>query len=471
MAELRIAATSGQETLLDDPAVQELKSRVNGPLVAPGDEGYDEARRVWNGMIDRRPALIIRCTSAADVVEAVRFARRHDILASVRGGDHSLAGHCVCERGLMIDLSLMKKVRVDPSTQTARVEGGAKWRDVDRETQAFGLATTGGTNSDTGVAGLTLGGGLGWLAGKYGLACDNLLSADMATADGRLLTASRAQHEDLFWGLRGGSGNFGIATSFEFQLHSVGSVLAGMVIYPFDMASEVLRFYRDFSTTIPDEANTFAALLTASEGERAVGITVCYNGPQEIGEKVLKPLREFGPPLADQIRLLSYLELQTMTDDLFPRGRRYYWKASLMNRLSDNAIAVMVERFSAAPSPYTMIGLQQLGNAANRVDPHETAFSHREALYDFLMLSGWEDPSEADVNIRWTRELNTAMQPYLHGGIYVNAFTEDFKPGIRAAYRPDTYDKLVALKNKYDPTNFFRLNPNIKPTVESRRTR
>ena len=465
MADLRITTTGGTDTVLDEATVQGFKASVRGSLLRPDDAGYDEARTVWNGMIDRRPALIVRCAGVADVIHAVNFARTNNLLVSVRGGDHSLAGHSVCAGGLMIDLSPMKSVRVDPTKQIARAEGGARWRDFDHEVQAFGLATTGGTDADTGIAGLTLGGGLGWLAGKYGLACDNLLSADVVTADGRLLTASTTENADLFWGLRGGSGNFGIVTSFEYQLHRVGPVLAGMVIHPFERAKEVLRFYRDFSTAIPDEVNTMGALLTTPEGLRVAAIAVCYNGSIEEGEKVLRPLREFGPPLADQISPLPYTVLQAMMDTIFPRRRQYYWKASLMNHLSDDAIDTMLEYFSAVPSPHTVMGFQQLGNAANRVGPDETAFSHREALYDFLMLSGWEDPSEAERNIRWTRELNDAIQPFLHGGIYVNAFTEDSKQGIRAAYRPKTYERLVALKNKYDPTNLFRLNPNIKPTV------
>jgi FAD/FMN-containing dehydrogenase len=465
MADVRIATTTGSDTVLDEATVQGFKTSLRGQLLTPGDAGYDEARTVWNGMFDRRPALIARCAGVGDVINCVNFARANTLLISVRGGDHSLAGHSVCVDGLMIDLSSMRSIRVDPATQTARAEGGARWRDFDHETQAFGLATTGGTNSDTGIGGLTLGGGLGWLAGKYGLACDNLLSADVVTADGRVLTASPTQNADLFWGLRGGSGNFGIVTSFEYQLHPVGPVLGGLVIHPFDKAKDVLRFYRDFSTTIPDEVNTLGALLTTPEGLQVAAIAVCYNGALEQGDKVLRPLREFGPPVVDQIGPMSYTVLQTMTDGMFPRGRQYYWKASLMNRLSDDAIQTIIDYFAAVPSPHTVIGFQQLGNAANRVGQDETAFSHRDALYDFLMLSGWEDPAEAERSIRWTRELANAIQPFLHGGIYVNAFTDDSKQAIRDAYRPGTYERLVALKNKYDPENLFRLNPNIKPTV------
>jgi FAD/FMN-containing dehydrogenase len=464
MADVRVTTTRGTDTVLDDATVQEFKGSLRGELLTSGDAGYDAARTVWNGMFDRRPALIARCAGVADVINSVNFARTKNLLIAVRGGDHSLAGHSVCEGGIMIDLSPMRSVRVDPAKQTARAEGGARWRDFDHETQAFGLATTGGTNSDTGIGGLTLGGGLGWLAGKYGLACDNLLSADVVTADGRLLTASATQNADLFWGLRGGSGNFGIVTSFEYKLHRVGQVLAGLVVHPFDKAKDILRFYREFSTAIPDEVNTLGALLTTPEGLQVAAIAVCYNGAIEQGEKVLRPLREFGPPLVDQIGPMPYTAVQTMTDAMFPRGRQYYWKANLMHHLSDDAIKTIIDHFAAVPSPHTVIGFQQLGNAVNRVGQDVTAFSHRDALYDFLMLSGWENPSDAERNIRWTRELSSAIQPFLRGGIYVNAFTDDSKQGIRDAYRPETYERLVALKNTYDPENMFRLNPNIKPT-------
>ncbi len=465
MRELHVTRLTGGETTLQDTVLADLKAHLRGPLLLPGDDGYDTTRQLWNGMLDKRPALIARCTGVADVLACVNFARAHNVLVAVRGGDHSVAGNASCNGGLMLDLSLTKSVRVDPVKQTARAGGGARWGDFDHETQTFGLATTGGINSDTGIAGLTLGGGLGWLAGKYGLACDNLLSADVVTADGRLLTASATENQDLFWGLRGGSGNFGVVTSFEYQLHRVGPVLAGMVVYPFERAKEVLRFYSDFSTAIPDEVNTLGALLTTPEGIRVAAIAVCYNGALAEGEKILRPLREFGPPLADQISPIPYTVLQSMMDATFPRGRQYYWKASLMNHISDEAINIMIEHFSAVPSPHTLMGFQQLGNAANRVSGDATAFSHRDALYDFLMLSAWEDPAEAERNVQWTRALDTAIQPCLHGGIYVNAFTEDSKQGLRDAYRPETYARLVALKNKYDPTNFFRINPNIKPTV------
>lgn len=465
MVDLRVATHTGSDTVVEEKAVEEFKSSLRGDLLRAGDEGYDEARKVWNGMIDKRPALIVQCAGVADVISAVNFARDNGLLVAVRGGDHSLAGNSVCEGGVMIDLSRMKSVRVDPAKRTARAEGGAKWGDFDHATQAFGLATTGGTDSDTGIAGLTLGGGLGWLAGKYGLACDNLLSADVVTADGRFLTVSANENQDLFWGLRGGSGNFGVVTSFEYQIHQVGPVLAGMLVHPFEKAKEVLRFYSDFSSNIPDELNTIGALLTSPEGFKVVAIVVCYNGPIDKGEKALRSLREFGSPLVDQIAPIPYTAIQTALASLAPRGRQYYWRASLIKQIGNGAIDTMIDHFAAVPSPYNLLGFQQLGNAANRVGQDETAFSHRDALYDFLMLSGWEDPSEAERNIRWTRAVSDAMQPSLHGGFYVNGLGDDAGPTVRNAYLSKTYERLTALKNRYDPTNFFRLNPNIKPTV------
>lgn len=350
---------------------------------------------------------------------------------------------------------------------TVRAEGGATWGDVDCEAQAFGFATTGGSVSDTGIAGLTLGGGLGWLAGKYGLTCDNLLSADLVTAAGQLLTASATENADLFWGLRGGGGNFGVVTSFEYQLHPVGPVLAGMVLYPFLKAKEVLTFYRDFATTIPDEVNTIGALLTSPDGVPVVAIAVCYNDSLEAGEKVLRPLREFGPPLADQISPMAYCQLQTLLDAATARGARYYNKSNFMQRISDGAIDTLVECFPTIPSPLSFVFFQQLGNAANRVSATATAFSHRDALCEWGCLSRWLDPAADGVNIQWTRELSEAMRPFTTGSDYVTQIGLEADEGaerIKAAYGAN-YERLVALKNKYDPMNLFRHTQNIKPTV------
>ena len=344
-----------------------MKTSLRGELLRAGDAAYDEARKVWNGMIDKRPGLIARCTGVADVISAVDFARTHQLLVSVRGGGHNIPGNAVCDGGLMIDLACMRSVRVDPKRRTARAEGGVTWGELDHETQAFGLATTGGSVSDTGIAGLTLGGGLGWLAGKCGLSCDNLLSADVVTADGTLLVASATEHADLFWGLRGGGGNFGIVTSFEYQLHPVGPLLAGMVLHPFTKAKEALAYYRDFAKAIPDEVNTMGGLLTSPDGDLMAVIAVCYNGSLDAGERVLRPLREFGPPVADQIRPMAYREVQTQLDAAAVRGRRYYFKSSFMRSISDDAIDALIDRFANVPSPHTLVFFQQLGNAANRV--------------------------------------------------------------------------------------------------------
>lgn len=464
MEEVKGTSYTGATDLLGEEVLESFRKSLRGMLYGPDDLGYEATRQVWNGMVDKRPALIVACAGVADVIHAVNFAREQQLLVAVRGGAHSVAGHSVCDGGILIDLSPMKSVRVDPVRRTARAEAGVKWRDFDIETQAFGLATTGGTNSDTGIAGLTLGGGLGWLAGEYGLACDNLLAADVVTADGRYLVASANENPDLFWGLRGGSGNFGIVTSFEYRLHTVGPVLAGMVLHPFAKAKEVLTFYSDFSRTLPDKANTIAALLTSPDGAPVIAIAVCYNGPLEEGERVLQPLRTFGPPLADLIGPMPYLALQTMLDASFPRGRLYYWKGQFSKQIGEEAIDTVIEYFAAVPSPSTIVAFQQMGNAANRVAVDATAFSHRDALYDFALLSGWDDPAQSEKNIRWTRDFFAAMQPSLHTGVYVNALGEDSAQTIRSAYRPQSYERLTALKNKYDPTNLFRLNPNITPT-------
>jgi FAD/FMN-containing dehydrogenase len=467
MTDVRVITTRGTDVILEEAAVQELKARLHGPLLSPGDTGYDEARQVWNGMIDRRPALIARCAGVADVIAAVKFARTHEVLVSVRGGGHNAPGNAVCQGGLMIDLAGMRSVRVDPIRRTARAEGGATWGDFDRETQAFSLATTGGSVSDTGIAGLTLGGGLGWLAGKYGLSCDNLLSVDLVTADGTVLIASATENADLFWGLRGGGGNFGVVTSFEYQLHPVSQVLAGMVLYPFSKAKEALTLYRNFATAIPDEVNTIGGLLTSAEGEPVVAIAVCCNGSFEAGEKVLRPLRAFGPPLADHISTMPYCQVQTLLDAATVRGRRYYMKSNMMQGISDDAIDTLVERFRIIPSPFSFVFFQQLGNAANRVDAAATAFSHRGALCEWGCLSSWLDPAADDANVRWTRELAEVMRPFTTGSDYVNQIgleTEEGSERIKAAYGAN-YERLVAVKNKYDPTNLFRHNQNIRPTV------
>jgi FAD/FMN-containing dehydrogenase len=360
----------------------------------------------------------------------------------------------------------MKSVRVDPSRRTARAEPGLTWGEFDRETQAFGLATTGGIVSTTGIAGLTLGGGFGWLVRKYGLTCDNVLSFDMVTAEGRLVTASANENTDLFWGLRGGSGNFGVVTSFEYQLHPIGpTVLAGMVLHPLEKAKEVLRFYRSFiDTGVPDELTVHSFMLTAPDGNLVIAIVLCYNGDIETGEKVVQPIREFGPPLADLIGPMPYTAVNSMLDASFAPGNHYYWKAHFLKELNDECIDIMADHFATVASPLTAVGVELIGGAVARVSKDATAFSHRDGAYDFLILSSWTDPGESDQHIRWTRELLQKIQPFSTGGVYVNVMTDDEEVDrIQSAYGSG-YQRLVSLKNKYDPTNFFRLNQNIPPS-------
>jgi len=462
MKDLRIVTSTGETRVLGIASVRELAASLGGKLLLTGDAGYDEARLIWNGMIDRRPALIVRCADAADVARAVAFARANELVVSVRGGDHNAAGNAVCEGGLMIDLSPMKRITVDPVTGTARAEPGLRWREFDQETQRHGLATTGGTVSDTGLSGLTLGGGLGWLAGRHGLTCDNLLGAEVVTADGRRLRASASENADLFWALRGGSGNFGVVTAFEFQLHRVGpTVMAGMVAHPLERAPEVLRFYREFIAAAPDEVNTIAGFFTTPDGAKMLAIAVCHCGSLEAGELALEPLRKFGPPVLDQIGAVPYLQFQSGLDDTFPRGRRYYFKSALIRDMSDELIELTAERFATVPSPFTWLLFQGIGNAANRVAPAATAFAHRDAHWDGVVLCAWEDPAEDAAQIAWSRELWNAWRP-LSIGVYVNGVAEGDREEIGAAYGA-RYERLVALKTKYDPTNLFRLNANIRP--------
>src|SRR5437016_5505781 len=465
MTDLRIISTNGTDAILEEATVQLFADGLRGRLVQPGEGGYDAARQVWNGMIDRRPALIARCAGVADVMAAVRFARVHGILVAVKGGGHNITGNAVCEGGLMIDLSPMKSVRVDPAKRTARAEPGLTWGEFNRETQAFGLATTGGVVSTTGIAGVTLGGGLGWLMGKRGLSCDNLISVDIVTADGQFLTASAERNPDLFWGLRGGGGNFGVVTSFEYRLHPVTQVLAGMVVHPMDKAGEVLRFYRDFCRSCPDEMLAAAALMTSPEGMPIAVIVASYIGDIEEGEKLMAPLRKFGSPLADTIAPTSYVALNSLFDAAVPYGGvQRYWKSSFLKELGDDLIEILVERSAKFLSPMSMVMFFHLHGAAVRVDRDATAFGLRDDQWDYDVISQWNDPAEAADHIQWTREFWTAVEPFATGEVYVNHLDSEEATRIRAAYSQG-YERLVALKNKYDPTNLFRLNQNIKPTV------
>jgi FAD/FMN-containing dehydrogenase len=465
MRELRVTTTQGADTGLEDTVVEAFKASLRGVLLRPGDVGYDDTRKIHNGMIDRRPALIACCAGVADVLTGVRFAREHDLLVSVRGGGHGMPGFAVCEGGLMLDLSGMKSVHVDPHHRTVRAEAGVTWGEFDHETQAFGLATTGGVVGSTGIAGLTLGGGHGFLMRRYGLACDNLLSVDVVTADGRWLCASATEHAELFWGLRGGGGNFGVVPSFEYRLHPLETMLAGMVIYPMAQAKAFLKRYREVTSTAPDELGSLVALGTLPDGTQAAVLLVGYSGPIADGEKLLRPLREFGPPLADQVSPSPYMALQGISEHFNPRGYRNYLKTNYLRELSDDAIDILVERYASVPAPFSHIVVEHMGGAVSRMDRQATAYNYRDAQYNFLIVGMWADPAQDARAIPWVRSLWQALQPFSSGNIYVNYESDVGVDRVQAAYGAAKYDRLVALKNTYDPTNFFRLNANIKPTV------
>ena len=450
---------SGQE-------LAEFASELHGEIVRPQDEGYDDARKIWNAMIDRRPALIVRCRDAEDVTRSIAFARDHELPLAVRGGGHNVSGNALCDDGLVIDLSPLKEVRIDTERRTAVVGGGVTWGEFDKAAQAAGLATTGGVVPATGVAGLTLGGGFGFLARKHGLACDNLLGVELVTADGRLVHASEEENPDLFWGVRGGGGNFGVATSFEFRLHPVGPILGGVAVHPFDRARDALRFYRKFVEGASDEVTLFAALGATPDGSPVTLLVAGYIGPAEDGERILRPLREFGPPIVDDIKRMSYVDLQGILAPSYPPGVRNYWKSGFLSDLSEEAIDTLVRHFERVPSKRTAVVLEYLGGAVSRVGERDTAFGHRDARFDLVITSLWSDPAEDEVNIAWTRELWKAMEPFASGGVYVNYLGEEREEGaerVRAAYDPEKYERLVALKRKYDPENLFRMNQNIRP--------
>jgi FAD/FMN-containing dehydrogenase len=448
----------------DEATIERFKASLRGDLIRPDTVGYEEARRVHNAMIDKRPALIARCAGVSDVVNAVNFARENGLLVAVRGGGHNVAGTAVCDGGIVIDLSRMKGVRVDAATRRVRAEGGVTWGELDHELQAFGLATTGGAVSTTGVAGLTLGGGLGLLMRKHGLACDNLVSADVVTADGKLHIASETEDADLFWGLRGGGGNFGVVTSFEYRAHAVGTVLGGLVIHPLERAKEMLRFYRELTATAPDELTAYAGLVTTPDGAAMSAILSCYAGPLATGEALLRSAREFGPPVADLLSPMPYTTVQRVFDPSYPPGLLNYWKSSFLRELSDDAIDTLVEAYAAVPSPLTSVAIEHLGGAVGRVAESATAFSHRSAPYNVTVTSLWRERGESEMNTDWTRRLWEALQPAATGTVYANYLGQEGDDRVRAAYGAN-YARLVALKNRYDPTNLFRLNQNITPTV------
>ena len=450
-------------TSLNQASIVDLSARFLGVLLRPDQSGYDEVRRVHNGMIDRRPALIAGCLGNADIVDAVNFARTHGLELAVRGGGHNVAGRAVCDDGLMLDMSLMKGIHVDPVRRTARAQGGVTWREFNRETQAHGLATTGGVISTTGIAGLTLGGGLGWLMAKHGLAMDNLVSAEVVTASGDIVRASKEENADLFWGLQGGGGNFGAVSWLEYRLHPVGTVTSGLIAHPFDRARDVLKFFREITSGLPDDLTIFGGLLHAPDGAQIAVMIVCHCGPLAEAETALEPIKKFGSPILDSVGPTSYEETNKMLDAGFPRGALNYWKSNFMKELSDQAIDTLISQFAACPSPMSGLLLEHIHGAATRVDVSETAFPHRREGYNFLVVSEWLDPADNARNIAWARESYDLMLPYFSRGRYVNYLGEDEgEDAVAAAYGPN-YQRLRTLKAKYDPTNLFHLNQNIRP--------
>jgi FAD/FMN-containing dehydrogenase len=470
--------TAGELAALDTEAVEAFVAGVRGPVLRPGDAGYDDARAIWNGLIDRRPALIVQCMGAADVVDAVNFARDQSLLLSIKGGGHNVAGNAVNDGGLVIDLSQMNGVHVDPATQTVRAQGGATWADADREAQLFALAVPGGVVSTTGVAGLTLHGGVGHLRRKHGLSIDNLLSVDIVTADGKLRRASASENEDLFWAVRGAGSNFGVVTSFEFRAHPVGPmVMVGAVFYPLEDVRELLPAWRDYMASAPEELSSLALCWSVPAGEpfppehhgKPVFIVAgAYAGSLEDGEPVVQPLRELGRPLIDLSGPWPWVGLQSAFDALFPKGQYRYWKSRAVAELTDGAIATIAELAEGRPTPITDIVIWHHGGAMSRVGESETAYAGRDAPFNVTAEVSWTDPSQSDEAIAWGRDAWDAIGQHSTGGIYLNfpGLGEEKEALVRAGYGAN-YDRLVELKTKYDPTNLFRMNLNIAPAGQT----
>jgi len=447
-------------------SLSDLATRFTGQLLQPADTDYEQARRVHNGMIDKRPTLIARCRNTADIVDAVKLAGESNLEVAVKGGGHNVAGKGTTDGGLLIDLSLMRGVHVDAKNRTARVQGGATWREYNRETQLHGLASTGGVISTTGVGGLTLGGGLGWLIPKYGMAVDNLRSVEVVTADARVVTANNAENSDLFWALRGGGGNFGVASWLEFNVHPVGPIVTGgMAAHPFPAARDMLRFFRDFTASLPDETMVVGGLVHAPDGSAKLSaIVACYCGSLPDGERALRPVKTFGSPALDVIGPMPYEAVNQLLDAAYPKGALNYWKTSFLSTLSDDAIDVLVDAYARVPSPMTAIVVEHFHGAVTRVPVGDTAFPHRTPGYNMVITSEWMNPADTDANVQWTRETFNALNPFRRQGARYVGYLDADEPGdpVADAYGP-AYARLRQIKAKYDPTNFFHVNQNIKP--------
>ncbi len=472
MKQATIKTLTGSTLEFNEEILETLQHGLRGQICLPEEAGYDEARTLWNAMIDRRPGMVIRCNGTVDVIQAVKFAREHQLLLAVRGGGHNIAGKASCDGGLMIDLSSMHSVRVDPASKTARVEPGATLGDFDKEAQAFGLATSLGINSTTGVAGLTLGGGFGWLSRKYGLTIDNLLSADVVTAEGQLLQVSETENSDLFWAIRGGSGNFGVVISFEFQLHAIGNeVLSGLVVHPFEQAPGLLQKYRDYVKNLPDEMTCWVVLRKAPplpflpeewHGREVMILAACYAGDMQEGEKVMAPMRAWGEPIADVISPHQFVDWQAAFDPLLTEGSRNYWKSHDFDVLSDGALDSIVDFAGKLPTPECEIFIAHLGGAVNRIAADATAYPHRDTEFVLNVHTRWGDASDDEKCINWARQFFDQTAEFANGGVYVNFMADDEAARVDGAYGSN-FDRLASIKSSYDPGNLFRVNQNILP--------
>jgi FAD/FMN-containing dehydrogenase len=447
-------------------AARELRCTFSGQLLGPSDANYEDARRVHNGLVDKRPVLIAQCHDVPDVVSAIKLTRKLGLEVAVRGGGHNVAGRATIDGGIMIDLSPMKGIHVDPQSRSVRAEAGVTWGELNRETQLHGQAVTGGVVSSTGIAGLTLGGGLGWLMGKFGLALDNLLSVDLVDAEGRILRASKDEMPDLFWAVRGGGGNFGVVTTFEYQLHPVGpTVTAGPIVHAINHGRDLLAFYRDRTEALPDEHTLFATLTHAPDGSglEVAALVTCHCGSLADAEEAMRPLKQFGSPVLDGVGPMPYCALNSMLDANYPKGALNYWKSNFLAELNDTAIATMLDCFSRCPTRMGQLLLEHIHGAATRIEPTQTAFAHRKEGYNFLVLAQWMNPDDTNDCVAWARETYKRMQPFFASGRYVN-YLDDDEAGesIPAAYGPN-YRDLQRIKAKYDPKNVFRMNQNIRP--------
>lgn len=463
MSNISAITLSGDTILISSQQIESFLFKLKGQVIFSHSSGYDDARKVWNGMIDKKPALIVKCAGEDDVINTVKFAREYNLLVSVKCGGHNFGGLSVCDNGIMIDLANMNSIAVDPRSKIARAEGGALLADLDKTTQAFGLATTSGTVSHTGIAGLTLGGGQGWMMNKYGLTCDNLLSVRIVTADGKLLSANKDQNTDLFWAVRGGGGNFGIVTSFEYQLHEIGpTILGGLIIYPFTETKNVIRFFREFSMKTPDELTLLSGLLCLPDGSPAIAVAVGWLGDIEEGKKVIQPLRDFGTPVADLVSEIPYLQLQCIFDAAVAHGISRYVKMGYVEQLTDEFIDVLIDKFDKRVSPLAIVLLNTMKGAVSRVDAAETPFYHRQPQWHFDIITQWTEKKDEEQNLAWVRNFWNEAMPFTRGASINFLGGDDGQDRVKLSFGSN-YDRLAAIKMKYDPDNFFRLNANIVP--------